>query len=506
MDSTNYFSKKQVIIVPLRQNYHLWIPLLVGLVFRLNGIVRNSIWYDEALTIYLTRQPLTKMINLLTAELNPPLWEILEWLPARLIPIPEIGYRLLSLLSSLAILIVAQRLFAFFEVDRHRQFLGLSLLAISPYQIWMAQDARVYALMSFLYLLSFLFLIQQKWWGLTACCGMLLYSNSAAVFYVASLLAVGFILHFNKRTTILKVGFTALALYSPWLLGGFINNLSGQYFSGYNIPPVNAQRMIEQLNHIFLIGVTSIPPIGELLKFLNTFIVLFFLLILVVINTPKMLKSIEPNHLGILALLILSILPLILIIIVAWIYQNGHVILYRSFSPLAVALITLIALSSKTNLRVSTTFLVILILISMTYSIIWSPQEKGGYLKEIIQDIPIPNKPDTIVFHATATSLLPFEYYLNNTTHYLLDAHLPMGFLAEPLQAGFGIKKISYQHIPSDSYWVVWAKDDHLPPFVSRIMNTIVHEEQLIRKIDYPQMAPLYIYYVSQTNSSADHP
>ena len=507
MDSTNHFSKKQVIIVLIRQNYHFWIPLLIGIVLRLSGIVRNSIWYDEALTIYLTRQPLTKMINLLTAELNPPLWEILEWFPTRLVPIPELGYRLLSLLSSLATLIVAQRLFAFFEVDRRRQFLGLSILAVSPYQIWMAQDARVYALMSFLYLLGFWFLIQQKWWGLLACCGLLLYSNSAAVFYVATLLAIGLLLHSQNKAHLLGVGLGAAALYSPWLIGAFANNLSGDYISGYNIPPVTAQRLIEQFNLIFLIGLTSNPLIRDLLKLMTTSIVLSFLLItLLAFFFGMRHKPFKQAQFGIISLLILSIMPLALITLTGWVYQNGHIVLYRSFSPLAVAIILLIAMYSKMQTKLSTVPLLLLLAISIGYHTIWSPQEKGGHLKEIVQELSIPDEADTVIFHITATSLLPFELYLSNANHYLLDANLPAGFLNKPLQVSFGLKKVSPQEIPSDSYWLVWAKDAHLPPFISEMANDIINENQPVARIEYPQAATIYIYHVSQTTPSTKNP
>ncbi|MEW6504523.1 MAG: hypothetical protein AB1457_11230 [Chloroflexota bacterium] len=494
--------KSQLSITPI----YLLIPFGLALLFRCWGIRTSSIWYDEALTIYLTKEPLINMVKMISAELNPPLWEILEWTIVRLLFPSEISYRLLSLISSLGLMVIAHKILVYFQASQARQFLTLSILALSPYQIWMAQDARVYALMSFLYLLGFWFLIQRRWWGLFACCGLLLYSNSASVFYVLTLLVVGLILYHQNISKLFGVGVGASLVYSPWFIGAFINNLAGEYFRGYNIPPVNTQRLIEQMQLIFMIGMTSNRLVGDLLRLLNAFFVLVPLVTMGIIESSKIIRLFSKDRAGMVSMLLISILPLALITLTAWLYQNGHLILYRSLSPIAVPIILMLAVCVKTHPKLSTALLSILIVLNISYHFIWSPLEKGGYLKEVIQELSFQDKENNVIFHATATSLLPFQYYLKDASHYLLEADLPAWFLVEPLQQAFGLRKITPEQIPSDNYWVVWAKDAHLPLFVSQVMNEIVHEEQLVAKIEYPQMSPIYIYYVSQTTSSTNHP
>ncbi|MEN4011220.1 MAG: hypothetical protein ROW48_04245 [Bellilinea sp.] len=480
----------------VKNNVHLLIPLGLALYLRWADIGKSSIWYDEALTINLTRQPVFEMVRLLTNELNPPLWEIIAWFMVQILPPNEYSYRLVSFLSAIGIWILAQKILSYHQTGKLHQFLTLSLLAVLPYQIWMAQDARVYALMSYLYLLGYWFVIHRKWLGLFACCGLLLYSNSAALFYVASLLIIGVFYHPQNRVKTVVIGTGGVLIFSPWIFGSFLSNLSGQYFSGYGIPPVNAQRIIEQVSNIFMIGGNNLPLIFDVAR------VMSILTILVLMGGFVIKKILERKSISIsiplLSVSLLAVVPLVLITLVAWIYNNGHLILYRSFSGISAPLILLIAVHFSSVKNFSTIILTVFFVIYSATYLFWSPQTKGGYLKEKITLYPIENHSSTVIFHATATSLLPFDYYLDGASHYLLDAELPAWFLIEPLQQAFRIQKITPHQIPSDSYWVVWARDNHLPPQVHDEMAALVKTAQPLGVIDYPQAARIEIYKISR--------
>ncbi len=81
--------------------------------------------------MFLTRKPLFEMVSLITNELNPPLWEILEWFAICILPASEASYRLLSIVPSLGLLVITDRLLWHFKVNSARRFLTLSILAIS---------------------------------------------------------------------------------------------------------------------------------------------------------------------------------------------------------------------------------------------------------------------------------------------------------------------------------------------------------------------------------------
>lgn len=500
MASTDNLRQKRIISIS-HPHLLLWIPIWIGIGLRIYGLSSNSIWYDEALTVFLTRQSLMKMVSLLTTELNPPLWEILEWWIVRIFTPSEISYRVLSLISGIFTVVVAQRLLSHFQVNFTKQFLAVCILSIGPYQLWMAQDARVYALMSCLYLLGFWFIIQQKWLGVLACFGLLFYSNSAAVFCVVSLVAIGLLIYPDKWRRMVYIGCASFGLFIPWFAASFGNNLSGSYFSGYNIPPVNNQRVLEQVSYIFLTPSISNPLISSLLRLIHISVLVVFFVFLVVFLVNTFFRREDNQHEfvknSLAPLLILIFFPLIMIIIAAWFYRNGHLILYRSFSPLAVPLVILIAVYSNLKSKFSSVILIVLLIVNLSYHFVWTVQEKGGFLKETIQKLSMIDQPSTIIFHATANSLLPFQYYLSGATHYLLDADLPAGFLVQTLQQAFDLKKISTRQIPSGSFWIIWAKDVHLPPFVEEEMNELTNKCQLMCKIYYPQAAAIDIYYCS---------
>ncbi len=452
--------------------------------------------------MFLTRKPLFEMVSLITNELNPPLWEILEWFVICLLPASEASYRLLSIVPSLGLLVIADRLLWHFKVNSARRFLTLSILAISPYQIWMAQDGRVYALMSFLYLIGFWFIIKRKWLGAFVCCGLLLYSNSVAPFYVITLMLIGFVLHSQDRRNLILTATATGLVYVPWFLASFATKLSGEYFSGYNIPTPTFTRLLDQFVQIFLIRSVSNQLLAAYLT--GVTILSFYALLcgsvlsfgIDLIRKKTDLRSLN-NSIAI-SLALLSGLPILLITFIALIYGNGHPIQYRSFSPLAIPILLMISTTFRPNQRVFTGFLLFFLAINVSYHTAWSAQQKGGYLKETIESLSISNHPNTVIFHATATSLLPFKYYLNDADHYLLNADLPAGFLTDPLQRAFGLRKISPSQIPSNAFWIVWADDAHLPPYVVEEMKILVGNDSPVAKIVYPQAAVIYVFYRSK--------
>jgi uncharacterized membrane protein len=122
------------------------------------------------------------MVRLISLDFHPPLWEIITWFTRRIFGESELSFRFLSLTASIAALWVLYKITEYFTWSKGDQFLVLLLAAILPYQTWMAQDARVYALLSFLYLLSFYLILRRKYFGFIGTAGLMLYTNNAAHF------------------------------------------------------------------------------------------------------------------------------------------------------------------------------------------------------------------------------------------------------------------------------------------------------------------------------------
>jgi len=469
-------------------NFFLLFPLGIGLILRLHGLEQNSIWYDEALTIFLTRLPLLPMIRTISFELNPPLWEILEKVVVLIFPQQAWGYRILSLFFSLGILWVGEQILAFYKVQRSLRLMTLILLALLPYQIWMAQDARVYALMSYLYLQGFLFILQKNFLGLLACSGLLLYSNSAAPFYVMTLFIIAFLGYPHEWKKIFYTGFIAILCFSPWI---FIwgKALEGGFFSGINVPEVNGERLFFQLSYVFWIDNLSL---FNLILSIGGFT--FLIVILLSFTLLGLIQKAYHFKLLLFAPALLCIFPILTIFFAGMVYHSGHLIVYRSLSGVSAATILFLACLLNEYRKPSKVIYGILIALSVLYLLSWSPNQKGGYLKEKLENLKPEILSGDIFYHSTATTLLPFKFYLKGHSHYLLDEKFPPGFMIPPFQEAFNLQKAPLEKLDAHRVWIIYSNDSQLSPQIHERMKAYIHSTKYVEKIEYPQAAPIEIY------------
>lgn len=135
----------------VRQKYPasaLSILILAGAVLRLLFLRGRSLWFDEGTTLMLSRVPLSALFDFVVRdEVMPPLYHFLMhgWL--RLFVDPLLGMRLFSALCGIAALFAFRRLAERLLPERAR-LLAVFLAAFSSYWIHLAQDGRVYALLT----------------------------------------------------------------------------------------------------------------------------------------------------------------------------------------------------------------------------------------------------------------------------------------------------------------------------------------------------------------------
>jgi len=133
---------------------------LLALGLRLFGLDAQSLWYDEAFSVYLARMGLGEITARTAADIQPPVYYYLLHGWIRLLGDSERALRGLSLLFGVLTVplmyAVAWQLFARLP-GTHRRLAGLLaalLVAVSPLHIWYGQEARMYTLLTFLCLLS----------------------------------------------------------------------------------------------------------------------------------------------------------------------------------------------------------------------------------------------------------------------------------------------------------------------------------------------------------------
>ncbi len=127
--------------------------LLVGLALRVYRLPAQSLWYDEGVTWYLTRMPLPQLTVWTANDIQPPLYYYLLWPWVRAAGSSEYSLRFPSVVFGVLMLpllwVVARRLFG-----RPVAWLALLLGVVSPLNVYYAQEARMYTLLTLLGLLS----------------------------------------------------------------------------------------------------------------------------------------------------------------------------------------------------------------------------------------------------------------------------------------------------------------------------------------------------------------
>jgi 4-amino-4-deoxy-L-arabinose transferase-like glycosyltransferase len=122
--------------------------VLLAAALRLCGIGRESLWLDEATSLMLARMPVREIAAWTALDLHPPLYYTLlrAWIH---LGQSEAAVRGLSALAS--VLTVAVLCCLGCELfDRATGVTAALLLAVSPYAIWYAQEARMYAWLALL--------------------------------------------------------------------------------------------------------------------------------------------------------------------------------------------------------------------------------------------------------------------------------------------------------------------------------------------------------------------
>lgn len=203
--------------------------LIVSLVLRIPRLESRPIWYDEAFSIFLSQQPLERIISGTAPDTMPPLYYFLlhGWMSIN----QQIWFmRALNVVISVGIVALVYTLSTKLFGKSAGKWAAL-FAAISPLQIFFAQELRMYALLT-LALLGYLYFFLQLWreqlssrrywigWiGLIVCGSVAMYSHNLAIF---SIIASNILLFFRREWRFLARLFLAQLVIGlitlPWLV------------------------------------------------------------------------------------------------------------------------------------------------------------------------------------------------------------------------------------------------------------------------------------------------
>lgn len=201
--------------------------LSIGLLLRLIALRSRGIWYDDAFSIFLARQNWARIVAGTAADTMPPLYYFLLHL-WRSLGESVATLRLLNVGISLLIVALTYRL-ATLLFNTRTGLWAAFFVALSPFQIYHAQELRMYAVLCLNLLIYLYFLVRLvrgvdrrpwvSWLGFVLSGALAMYSHNLALF---TLLAADLFLLFERRwgllgRLLLAQGATGI-LALPWLL------------------------------------------------------------------------------------------------------------------------------------------------------------------------------------------------------------------------------------------------------------------------------------------------
>jgi uncharacterized membrane protein len=233
----------------------LFLVLVLGTILRFYNNTAVSLWHDEAFSALYIRYGWGEMMHRITLDVHPPLYYIVLRFWSYIF-----GESLLSL-RGFSILLGALTIWAaYMFVKKAFKSESLALvaalfIAINPFQIQYALEARMYTLGTFLVMISSWLMLKALesrskkmwlWYGLTVAAALythyyLLFSVAAQGLYILYVLARerGWRGSFrdNQLVNAIMAYAFAVILYIPWL-PGFLEQLS-RVQGGYWIPPMD---------------------------------------------------------------------------------------------------------------------------------------------------------------------------------------------------------------------------------------------------------------------------
>ena len=179
-------------VTPNNRLSFILLPLiiLIGIFLRLYQLGSNSLWLDEAISVWFANESLGNIIIKQTsADVHPPFYYIVLSLWINVFGNGEFEVRLLSaifgILSIPLLYLIVKDLFGNLPA-----LISALMLALSPFHVYYSQEARMYSILTFFVLLS--------------------------IFFMAKMLCIGEEIKLTKKTIFYSIGYvisTVAALY-----------------------------------------------------------------------------------------------------------------------------------------------------------------------------------------------------------------------------------------------------------------------------------------------------
>lgn len=199
---------------------------VVGGILRLIGITRQSLWLDEAYSVYLSAHRFPQILMFVSgSDAHPPLYYLIlhVWM---IFGPSALALRGLSAVASLGAVVVTYWL-GHSLANARVALLASTLMALSAFQVWYAQEVRMYALTTVAVLVAMWAFVRAcekqrtLYWAVYTCSMLAAIYLDYTAFLVCSALFIWFLRVGWKRAAIRKPfiasGIALFLGYLPWL-------------------------------------------------------------------------------------------------------------------------------------------------------------------------------------------------------------------------------------------------------------------------------------------------
>lgn len=420
----------------------LW--LVVGSVLRAWQWGAAPFWYDEIFTARVSYLPLANLIAATAGDVHPPLFYLLEWAAQKLVGNSTWAMRLIPLACSIAALALATRVASALGATDRAQTWAIALVALAPFQWQYARDARMYALLQLLYLITLLAIERKRWPLMMIGMAAMLYTHNYGFFYAASLGAWA-LWHADARAQwrrVLAHGAGALVLYAPW--AAVMAWQMGAAKTTWWSEPTTLGDVV-YVPYAVWVGVGGVPEQLAALAALVLYLALAFALWHAVAHRRA-------------AGLWLALSPIAIALMVEWLYRP--VFLNRAFIPLGVVLAVLIAqwLSEQSPRAqwAAGAALAPLVVVAAAWFYPFDVWSKSGSVPNVASDIAARVEPGDVVFSVNAGSLLTMAQRVPAPSYIIPDLGCSRGGLTPQTLAALGIPIAAPAEVQWRRAWVVW--------------------------------------------------
>jgi len=428
-------------------------------------LVNAPLWYDESFTAWVSAQPFPAMIDALIGDTHPPLYYLLTWVMLRISGTEPVQMafwlRLPSALFSAAAVYLTWMISRSLWWPKRAETVALIMMAVSPFQVFYAQEGRMYAMMQALILLAFWAVLVRRWGLASLSMIALAYTQNYGLFYMA---ALGLVAIYRERDALRNIriwlrmgwvfGLPVLA-WLPWA-GVMIYQMS-IIEGGYWITPPTPGAVISAV-YMVVFGLAQAEPIHVL-----TVVGAVALLVL------SFLRLAQRRPAGSVPLVLMAAVPTLLPIIVSWLWSP--IFLYRGLIATAPALYLIIGwwwdrISSDVLRWYAVTLIAPVMLVGLINYYAHNPKGGGEQLLNVVETIRAEYRPGDIIYHVDSGSMVGWWTYG--------DKHIPqykaplpptcqpgeetLGGLSAHTRQALGIREIPLDQIDHNRAFIVWGQ------------------------------------------------